>query len=210
MTRPGEWRDDSHDIRDILDRLKRLELAQDESHDVSLEARLPASPMNGRDFYYQLPTGGVWHFKFNANSGVWDFVGGPPLIDEVVTSEATSATSFADLSTVGPAITVPFDGEYAFDGSAMVETSSASNNSYLAALKVGSGTPTDDDAFAWLKNDNSLTSSRGVQGSRVIERPALADDVCKMQYRTTNGGAPVTARNRSLAVTPIWITAPSG
>lgn len=207
MTRPGGiWRDEAHDFNDLLSRVKRLELASSSNHVASIEARLPEYPQNGADFYYSLPNGGQWHFRFNERTGLWDFSGGPPLIDEVVTSESTSSTSYADLTTVGPSFTAPFDGMYSFDGGAMVETSSASNNSYLAALKVGSDTPTDDDAFAWLKNDNSLTSNRGVQGSRVIQRTAVAGDVCKMQFRTTNGAAPVTARNRSLAVTPIWVS----
>ncbi len=209
MTRPGLWRDEAHDFNDLAGRVKRVEMAAFNNHTAAIEPTLPDSPVDGQGYYYSLPGGGQWHFRFNQRTGLWDFSGGPPLVSEVVTSESTSSTSYADLSTVGPSFTAPFDGMYSFDGGAMVETSSASNNSYLAALKIGSATPADTDAFAWLKNDNSLTAARGVLQSRCIPREAAAGDICKIQYRTTNGGAPVTARNRSLAVTPVWVAPPA-
>lgn len=172
---------------------------------------LPSSPFDGQEVYYvaDATNGVIWHLKYRAaapGSYKWEFVGGAPLTHEVATAETTSSTSFADLATVGPTITVPLAGDYLFTGAAKVEVSSASNNSYLAALKIGAGAIADDDAFVDFTNDNGLTAPRGSMQARTIRRNGIAAaTVCKMQFRTTNGAAVPTFRRRSLAVTPIRV-----
>lgn len=172
---------------------------------------LPGSPTDGLEIFYGAdPTNGViWHLRYrSAASGSykWDFLGGGFLSAEVNTSETTTSTSFADLTTVGPSITIPLAGDYIFIGSAKVEVASASNNSYLAALKIGSGAIVDDDAFVDFTLDNSTAGTRGTIQSRSIRRNvSAAATVCKIQYRTTNGAAVPTFRRRTLIAIPVRV-----
>lgn len=78
------------------------------------DVTLPASPSNGQLFSLSLDGGFVWNFRYNAQSSSsykWEFVGGPPLIAEVAASESTTA-GYVDLTTDGPSVDIPLDGEY--------------------------------------------------------------------------------------------------
>lgn len=200
MTRPGEWRDDSHDIRDIIDRIRRLELAQGGAWDVSIDGKLPTAPRDGRDFYYRLPNGGIWHFKFNRTTGVWDFVGGAPMTHDVDAAEGTTSTSYVDLTTDGPTLTLPFAGRYNFHAGVNM-FQSGTLNYWVVALKIGSAAEEE-----WLVvHPTSGASDNYFNASRAGERDVSdAGTVCKLRYKVT-GGTTLSFRYRFMHVTPIYI-----
>lgn len=55
----------------------------------------------------------------------WEFVGGPPLMaTEVATSQSTTSTSYTDLATTGPDVTVPLHGVYQAEFGCLISTAS--------------------------------------------------------------------------------------
>lgn len=77
----------------------------------------PSSPTDKQEFVYVADAVNwiEWRFKYNSgDSGAnkWHFNGGPPLVVEVVAEETTTSTSYAALATGGPAIILPFAGDY--------------------------------------------------------------------------------------------------
>lgn len=78
---------------------------------------LPTTPYDGQEIYYTADStnGVVWHLKYRAASGSsykWEYVGGAPLFAEVTTNQSTTSTSYAALTTAGPAVTLPLAGDY--------------------------------------------------------------------------------------------------
>lgn len=84
---------------------------------VPVVTSLPPLPHDGMvvDYVADSANGVVWRFRYRSSapsSYKWEFVGGPPLAGSVVTSQSTTSTSYADLATVGPSVSVPFAGDY--------------------------------------------------------------------------------------------------
>lgn len=56
-----------------------------------------------------------WTFRYNASSVStfkWEFIGGPPIIALVATSNSTNSSTYTDLANVGPGVTIPRTGVY--------------------------------------------------------------------------------------------------
>src|SRR5262245_9498436 len=83
----------------------------------------PASPADGDEWILpaDATNGVMWQFRYRAASASaykWEFIGGPPLVIYIVTTETTTTTgAWVDLTTVGPAFTAPRGGDYLFAGS---------------------------------------------------------------------------------------------
>jgi hypothetical protein len=79
---------------------------------------LPATPYNGQEVIYTPSTGipGVWHLKWNATAGKWEYIGGTPARDELSTAEviAAGAAPGQELTTTRR-LTLPFDGIWEFN-----------------------------------------------------------------------------------------------
>ena len=109
------------DLFKILDRMERrfdrVERALN-AIDGKIVSALPSAPNDGDEIYYlaDATNGVVWHLKYRAaevGSYKWYFVGGSPLEAFVDTRETrAAAVSFAALTTAGPTVTVPLDGDY--------------------------------------------------------------------------------------------------
>lgn len=168
---------------------------------------LPASPTDGQEYIlvdsvtnpsYQ------WRFRYNAGSASphkWEFVGGTMLSAIVTTTESRNATTYGDLATVGPQVTVPRAGEYQIElwshahggGSTLVQP-------WIAA-KLGAAATSDADGL--------LISYTGNEDSRTqiwTRRTLAASDVVKMQYRSEATAAAAAWWERRLAVTPLRIS----
>ena len=76
----------------------------------------------------------------------WAYVGGPPLTAEVSTSQTTTTTSYTDLGTVGPSVTLPaLTGDFTIGLGAEMNCSVANYVSMSVAL--GAATAVDADAI---------------------------------------------------------------
>jgi len=169
----------------------------------ALAAVPPATPIEGQLWAMSPVAGTVWLFRYNAGSAStykWEFVGGPPLSHEIITDEATGSTTYVDLATVGPQITLPRAGDYeAFFGCKMYN-SSAGNNIF-AALKRGAAATSDNDYISYT-NPANFSESCPARSIRVTGM--AASDILKMQYKTS--AATASFSKRFLKVTPVRVS----
>jgi hypothetical protein len=97
----------------------------------SVVTALPATPYDGQEIYFvaDAANGVKWHLRYNAGSSSthkWEFLGGAAIWAEVITQESTSAQSYANLTTVGPSLTIPLAGDYSVHFGANIEAAQAS------------------------------------------------------------------------------------
>jgi hypothetical protein len=107
---------------------------------------LPASPSDGDECYFvaDATNGVVWHLKYRAASASaykWECVGGVGLFQFIATSESTGSTSWADLATVGPQVTIPLAGDYIAEFGAMLSNTPNVAVSWQMGLSIGGAAP---------------------------------------------------------------------
>ena len=165
---------------------------------------LPGSPADGKEHTLvdsiTAPTY-QWRFRYNAGSASaykWEFVGGTPLSAEVVTQESSTSTTYVDLTTVGPSVTVPRAGDFLLDFGAGVITGTATTV-YLAP-KLGSAATADADAATFAPQGGT----EGVAISQKIKRTLAASDVVKLQGKGSSGTW--YFERRWLYITPVRVS----
>lgn len=165
---------------------------------------LPGSPQDGQLFVYVADdTNGVeWLFKYHTSSTKWRFIGGPPLFSEITTSESTSSTSYVNLTTTGPAITLPLAADYDVETGF---TGSGGNN-------VGGIMSYDIGATAAVDADKASASALTVQGAgsqpssamRARRKTGLSAVTLTAKYKSP-GGSSVGFENRWMRVAPVRV-----
>lgn len=154
---------------------------------------MPAVGEHGQEVVYATSTAGVnWRFKYNAASASsykWEFIGGPPLAAYVDTDQSTTSTTAANLSTDGPAITVPLAGEYECQAYCLCYGSAAAIvQSYFFAVNgtaITGGTVTPIGRASTHATTGAFSQqSIGVNGPVTV---TTAGHIVKMQYATTSG-----------------------
>lgn len=174
--------------------------AQVQYNSIPLVTSLPASADNGDEIVLtDSMTAGTyhWHLRYVAarSSNKWVFVGGPPMRAEVQTGESTTSTSYTDLATVGPTLTVPVAGSY------LIEFGALSYNtgtgicimSYIATGGAGSD--------AKSVRGGGVASAQSSGWKTAVESSLAAGNTVKGTYRVTaNTG---TWEQRHLIITPV-------
>lgn len=160
----------------------------------------PASPADGQEYVYVADaTNGVfWKFRWYAASSYWAFVGGPPLYSEVATVETTSSTGYAALSTVGPAIPIPFTADYDVEIGAFLGDDTAADHAYMSYDIGGTGAV---DADAVFIREASAAGNAQMSLSRRRRKSGLTAVTLTAKYRV-DGGTGVFA-SRYMAVWPV-------
>lgn len=73
----------------------------------------PVAPTDGQVWVYEDAANHVrWLMVYRLADNFWYFVGGAPLVSEITTSETSASAAYTNLATVGPAIALPFAGDY--------------------------------------------------------------------------------------------------
>jgi hypothetical protein len=164
----------------------------------------PTSPADGNIFVYLADaTNGVnWTFKYNAGSASsfkWEFIGGPSLYAEVTTGEARTNAAYGALTTSGPAIALPFAGDFdvaiGFAGS----DATAADAGYMSYDIGGTGAVDADLVEVTSTGASAMWDYTSV--SRVRRKTGLTAVTLTAKYRT--GGGTCTFKNRWIAVTPV-------
>jgi hypothetical protein len=151
---------------------------------------LPSTPVDGESFYYiaDATNGVVWHLRYRAaatGSYKWEFVGGPALSAEITGEQITTSTTYTDLATAGPSITLPLGGDYLVTIAArMINTS---NNQFaLMSYAIGASAAADADAINIL---SSGTSNGPIAYSfRERRKTGLGAVTLTMKYKSSGGG----------------------
>lgn len=145
----------------------------------------------------------TWLMQYIPAAGVWVYLGGTPLVAEIQsnTSETTTSTSYVDLTTVGPQVTVPRAGDYLVTMTALVNNGTASSDTWIAVKRNAAATA-DVDGVRLIQAANA--------GLYTITRTKLftglsALDVLKLQYRSV-AGPTGGFMARSISVIPVRLT----
>lgn len=148
--------------------------------------------------------GWVWEFVYSEpHSGIhrWFYKGGSPITNQVPASETTASTTYADLASSGPSVTLPLPGVYRVEIGCSAENDTGGEACFMSP-RVGSDTPTDANAV--------VLDDAPAGGQASISRPLSnyfttteADQVISAQYRVSGGTG--TFLNRDMVVTPVRV-----
>lgn len=149
---------------------------------------LPGSPADGDEIFYQADAtaGVIWHLRYRSGSAStykWEYVGGPPLSAEVQTKETSASTSYTDLATVGPSLTIPLAGDYEFLLVANASNNTAGAFSY-ASLKFSTSEAVDNDAAIIMSAIVNAEAHLTQVNMRTVPSAAT---VAKLRYRVGSG-----------------------
>ena len=171
------------------------------------ETSLPGSPVDGQEIYYAADTtnGVIWHLRYRSAGGTykWEFIGGSALTSYIDTNQTTSSSTYGDLATAGPSITVPVNGEYEITYQATIyNDSSASSTGARIKLNINGSTLADTRPFiehlsavAFLLHSPVKTQIESVTGTRVV----------KMVYNNRTGSGNANFSQRFLSIRPVRI-----
>lgn len=163
----------------------------------------PGSPVDGQIYHYvaDATLGVVWRFKYNAGSASsfkWEADGEQvPLVQEVDSTETTSTTTYTDLATVGPSVTVPLAGDYSITISAAI-VPNTSVGTMQVSYSVGGTAASDNDsiyAVGYTGEARNHTRTRRKNG-------LSASDLIRMKYKCVGTPGPATVQFRRLEVRP--------
>ena len=144
----------------------------------------------------------IWDLVYDISGSPFKFrcAGGAFHDAETNVSETTTSLTYVDLATVGPSITIPFDGIYDIEFGCLA-TSPAANQGARCAPKFGAAATSDNDRVEIQSSGDSVVVSL----SRVIKAKTLSkNDVVKLQYRAVTGGT-ATFDKRWLIVRPVLV-----
>jgi hypothetical protein len=167
---------------------------------------LPGSPVDGQEAILVNSTTNPtyqWRFRYNASNSTaykWEFVGGSSAEAAVNAQEATTSTTFVDLTTVGPSLVLPRPGLYsAFLWSRGITDASTGANQ--VGFKMGAA-PVTDNAITYVST-GTTGAYIGHAGHDTVTCVG-AGDTLKLQYCTAAGTATFSVRR--LSVLPIRVS----
>lgn len=179
----------------------------------STSIAFPADPRDRDEVYVVVDdtNGVVWHFRYregSASSYKWEFVGGPALSQTIKgnntsasDSEGTASTTYTDLATPGPAVALPFEGDY------MVQIEFNGNNgtdgggNYMS-YAIGGTAASDNDA---IETFQSGAVSVTAMHSRTKRKDGLTAVTLTAKYKRNTAGTAAYWR-RFMSVTPVRVS----
>lgn len=162
----------------------------------------PGSPTTGQIYIYAADaTNGVyWRFVYQGT--YWAFVGGPPLYAIVTADEGTTSTSYTNLSTSGPALTLPFAGDFDVEIGADTYINAVLNSAFMS-YAIGSTTASDSDGILMSTNNGgTVVFNDNITNSRRKRQTGLSAVTLTAKYKITNSGT-ANFQNRWMAVWPV-------
>lgn len=164
---------------------------------------------DGDEAYVEVDgTAGIqWHLRYLTATTKWRFLGGPPLTASVATDEATagSSSSYADIATAGPSVTVPLAGDYRVTFGANTYNTSNAGNVGAASPSIAGGSATDANAGAAAGGGTAAGSQVRLNRAEMPVAGLAAANVVKLQYRTPGGGTTQKFKDRQISVVPARI-----
>jgi len=175
---------------------------------------LPVTPVDGQVINYlaDATNGVIWRLRYRAASPStykWEFVGGPPLYNEVLASEQSTALGYANLATIGPQITVPLGGDYdVLIGSAVQSVSAvvAGATTYMS-YAIGATGASDTDALSVASVVPGSTGLTIINLSRNRRKTGIAASTAIVaKYKITGSASYIWYHaSRSMAVIPVRV-----
>lgn len=162
---------------------------------------LPGSPVDGQEVFYAADAANsiIWHLRYRTSLTRWEFVGGSPLRSSVATSESLTSSTYGDLTTVGPSLTVPLTGTYRIALGSRIGVNNTANTFGAMSIQIGGTAAVDADRvagntffgshfFRWLPS-KSLTASTALTA----------------KYKSSDNATNVTWEQREIQLVPVFI-----
>jgi PKD repeat protein len=173
---------------------------------------LPGSPVDGQEAILVDSTSAPtyrWRFRYNAGSSStfkWEFIGGGAISNYLGTQQAVgSASTWVDLGTGQPIVTVPRAGDYRAEWRfRMLNADPAAQQAFVTVVPAG-GTPGTIQAGSTAIAPSQVTDySDFASPTRDASLAAIAAGITiRLMYYATSTN--VSFSNRLLAVTPIRV-----
>lgn len=187
----------------ITDRRVRAQLGRG-LEAVPVVTALPTSPYEGQTVDLQTAAmanaGIAWRFRYKAGGSYpWYFIGGGEWMATVETAQATSSTSYVDLATAGPSITLPLAGVYRIAQAAEIVNNTTGNASIMS-FAVGGTAASDADRLLLIAavNSDQKTLSRWRKKTVTTANAAIVS-----KYKA--GNALATFISRDLSILPLQV-----
>lgn len=166
-------------------------------------ASIPREPLDGDEIFYlaDATNGVTWRFRYRAGSSStykWEFIGGPPLWELLATSESTTSTSYANLATTGPDLTVPLAGDY--DITIGATFSSTVSEIAIMSYAIGGAAAADSDSMRMGTGGGDQNSN-----TRTVRETGISASTAITAKYKSFGGASVTFFDRWMSITPVRI-----
>jgi len=170
---------------------------------------LPASPYDGQECYYlaDATNGIVWHLRYRASSASaykWELVGGAPLAAVVDTDESLTADStWRNVATAGPQITMPLNGDYDYDVTADFYCNATAQAFARVGLSVSGNNPVNPHIATTVIGWGQSVDSIATRHARLLAQTAA---LVKCVYYSGGAGTVATnVRFRSLQIRPVRV-----
>jgi hypothetical protein len=173
-----------------------------------LVTSMPANPYEGMEVRYVADdtNGVVWTFRYRSDGDAtypWEYAGGAPMWAEVATSQSTTTTSYTNLATTGPAITVPLAGMFYVSHGASMQAATAAVTEATMSYQIG-GTAASDDDWIYFVGRDQFDSAHLARTRR--KTLAAAGTTLTAKYRAQSG-TQANFDDRWIAVEPIRVAA---
>lgn len=163
----------------------------------------PSSPVDGQLWVYEDTTSHIrWEFVYRTADTYWYFIGGPPLTSEVTTTESTASATYAALTTPGPAVVIPFAGDYRVTIEALVSMNATVGDTAFMSYDIGGTGAVDADSGETQAQATANVFQGVVSRSRV--KTGLTAVTLTSKYRTS-AGTP-SFRYRLMTVLPVRVS----
>lgn len=153
---------------------------------------LPAEPFIGDICIFEASEKVGWLLVYTGvGTFKWKKIGGPPLVAEVAKEETTKSNVYADLETIGPAITAPLKGDYLVGiGCAAFNSEAGRDNSMSYAI---GGTGAIDEDRLKFTNTGVFLPQGNIFRRKEKTNLAIAASI-KAKYKTSGGTASFNSR----------------
>jgi Carbohydrate-binding module family 5/12 len=166
---------------------------------------LPATPFDGQEAILVdsviSPTW-AWRFRYVAakSTNKWVFIGGAPMIAEVLTAQTRALLAYGDLATVGPSLTNPVAGDYEIAHGCEMTAQVAANSTGRMSYAIGVTAALDADSIGGWENTAGTTYP--VNPSRSTVKTLAAATALVAKYRTEADTHQWTFGKRWMKLTP--------
>lgn len=170
---------------------------------------LPGSPSDGDEVYYQnaaMATAGImWHLRYrSAASGSykWEVIGAEALMAEVAPQESygSGVTSYGNLATAGPAITLPLAGDYIVEIGCIAYHDTTARAAWMSYQIGGTGASDNDGTYVYAGATNTVY----VPTFRPRMKTGLGAVTLTAKYRSDGSGIGTYA-HRWIRATPVRV-----
>jgi hypothetical protein len=169
----------------------------------------PATNVDQQIVILEVGTDIEWMLQWNTGTQKWDYVGGPPIINEVAADETTASAAYVALATAGPSIAVPRPGDYLVEIGAAIFNTAVDDPNFDARMSYdigGTGAVDADsirDRMSIIETGANLNLGGG-SFSRQMRKNALTAVTLTAKYKTSANTMHFAQRYMTLL--PIAIT----